>query len=170
GDKRAIIFPLAQINDEAHRLDFSFSGLKTSVLRYVKDFAVPKVVDADNPSQQILDLCASFQNAVVRALVRGVRRAAEIYQPQTILLAGGVACNTELRAAITSLAEELRVPTAIPSPVFTTDNAAMIAAAGYPRLRRGDSDGLGFNADVSLRLQNIDLENAVSKKKVRYRI
>ncbi|MBO0723739.1 MAG: tRNA (adenosine(37)-N6)-threonylcarbamoyltransferase complex transferase subunit TsaD, partial [Blastocatellia bacterium] len=73
GDKRAIIFPLAEIKDEAHRLDFSFSGLKTAVLRYVRENNIPQVADPDSPPQQISDLCASFQNAVVRALVRSLR-------------------------------------------------------------------------------------------------
>jgi N6-L-threonylcarbamoyladenine synthase len=168
GDKRAIIFPLAEIKDEAHRLDFSFSGLKTAVLRYVRDNNIAQVADPDSPSQQIIDLCASFQNAVVRALVRSLRKAADLYRPQTLILAGGVACNSELRSAVRKLAEEAGLPVYIPSPVFTTDNAAMIAAAGYPKLMRGECSGWDLSADVSLRLQNIDLENP--KKKTRYRL
>jgi N6-L-threonylcarbamoyladenine synthase len=168
GDKRAIIFPLAEIKDEAHRLDFSFSGLKTAVLRYVRDNNIAQVIDPESPSQQIIDLCASFQNAVVRALVRSLRKAAELYRPQTLILAGGVACNSELRSAVRKLAEETGLPVYIPSPVFTTDNAAMIAAAGYPKLVRGQSSGWDLSADVSLRLPNIDLENP--KKKMRYRL
>jgi N6-L-threonylcarbamoyladenine synthase len=168
GDKRAIIFPLAEIKDEAHRLDFSFSGLKTAVLRYVRDNNIAQVADPESPSQQIIDLCASFQNAVVRALVRSLRKAAELYRPQTLILAGGVACNSELRSAVRKLAEESGLPVYIPSPVLTTDNAAMIAAAGYPKLIRGECSGWDLSADVSLRLQNIDLENP--KKKTRYRL
>jgi tRNA N6-adenosine threonylcarbamoyltransferase len=168
GDKRAIIFPLAEIKDEAHRLDFSFSGLKTAVLRYVREKDIPQVTDPDSPSQQVIDLCASFQNAVVRALVRSLRKAAEIYRPQTLILAGGVACNSELRASVRRLAEETGVPAYIPSPIFTTDNAAMIAAAGYPKLMRGECAGWDLSADVSLRLQNIDLETP--RKKTRYRL
>lgn len=168
GDKRAIIFPLAEIKDEAHRLDFSFSGLKTAVLRYVRENNIPQVADPDSPPQQISDLCASFQNAVVRALVRSLRKAAEAYRPQTLILAGGVACNSELRAAVSRLGAEMGLPVFIPSPVFTTDNAAMIAAAGYPKLARGECAGWDMSADVSLRLQNIDLENP--QKKTRYRL
>lgn len=170
GNKRSIIFPLAQINDEEHRLDFSFSGLKTAVLRYVRDNAVAPATEGEEHSQQMVDICASFQNAVVRALVRGVRKAAELHQPKTIILAGGVACNTELRAAIKEIAEELGVPAYIPSPIYTTDNAAMIAAAGYPKLLRGENAGLSFSAEVSLRLQNVDLEKARPGKRVRYRL
>jgi N6-L-threonylcarbamoyladenine synthase len=168
GDKRAIIFPLAEIKDEAHRLDFSFSGLKTAVLRYVRDNNIAQVADPDSPSQQIIDLCASFQNAVVRALVRSLRKAAELYHPQTLILAGGVACNSELRAAVRRLAQEVGLPVYIPSPIFTTDNAAMIAAAGYPKLMRGQCSGWDLSADVSLRLQNIDLETP--RKRARYRL
>lgn len=170
GNKRAIIFPLAEIKDEAHRLDFSFSGLKTAVLRYIQENNIPRVIDPENPSQQILDLCASFQNAVVRALVRSLRRAARAYQPKTLILAGGVACNSELRTAVKQLAEEIRVPAAIPSPIFTTDNAAMIAAAGYPKLFRGASAGWEMSADVSLRLQNFEVDDVKKGKKARYRL
>ncbi len=170
GNKRAIIFPLAEIKDEAHRLDFSFSGLKTAVLRYVRDNGIEPVTDPSNPSGQILDLCASFQNAVVRALVRSLRKAAEQLQPKTLILAGGVACNSELRAAVKQLADEIEVPAYIPSPIYTTDNAAMIAAAGYPKLLRGECASWEMSADVSLRLQNVDVDDAKIKNKVRYRL
>jgi N6-L-threonylcarbamoyladenine synthase len=170
GNKRAIIFPLAEIKDEAHRLDFSFSGLKTAVLRYVRENKIEPVADAANPGGQILDLCASFQNAVVRALVRSLRKASEQYRPKTIILAGGVACNSELRASVEQLAGEIGVPAYIPSPKYTTDNAAMIAAAGYPKLLRGEYAPLEMSADVSLRLQNVDVEAPKPGKKVRYRL
>lgn len=168
GNKRAIIFPLAEIKEQ--RLDFSFSGLKTAVLRYVREHHIEPVADPATPSEQILDLCASFQNAVVRALVRSVRRAAEIHRPKTLLLAGGVACNSELRAALQQLADELHIPAYIPSPIYTTDNAAMIAAAGYPKLLRGECAGWEMSADLTLRLQNIDVEPEAWKKKQRYRL
>ena len=170
GDKRAIIFPLAQINDVQRKLDFSFSGLKTAVLRYVRENQIAPVNNAHDPLPQILDLCASFQNAVVRALVRSLRKAAEEHQPRTLILAGGVACNSELRAAIKQLAEELNIPAYIPAPIYTTDNAAMIAAAGYPKLLRGEQAELDFTADVTLRLQNVDVEDARLRKKVHYRL
>lgn len=170
GDKRAIIFPLAEIKDPDHRLDFSFSGLKTAVLRHVRDHNIPPATDPDNASQEIRDLCASFQNAVVRALVRSLRKAVELHQPKTIILAGGVACNSELRSSVRHLAEEAGIPACIPSPIYTTDNAAMIAAAGYPKLLRGECAPWDMSADVSIRLQNVDLEPANPKRKVRYRI
>jgi N6-L-threonylcarbamoyladenine synthase len=173
GDKRAIIFPLAEIKskeDNRLSLDFSFSGLKTAVLRHVRENEIETAADPANPSQQILDLCASFQNAVVRALARSLRKAAEQYQPKTIILAGGVACNSELRATVRRLADELNAPAYIPSPTYTTDNAAMIAAAGYPKLARGERAGWEMSADVSLRLQNVDVEDAKTRKKARYRL
>lgn len=170
GNKRAVIFPLAEIKEEGHRLDFSFSGLKTAVLRYVRENQIEPVADDAEPGEPILDLCASFQNAVVRALVRSLRKAAEQYHPKTIILAGGVACNSELRTAVQQLATEIGVDAYIPSPKYTTDNAAMIAAAGYPKLLRGECAPLEMSADVSLRLQNVDVETPKAGKKVRYRL
>ncbi len=168
GDKRAIIFPLAEIKD--NRLDFSFSGLKTAVLRYVREQNIAPAADPAAPSPQILDLCASFQNAVVRALVRSVRKAADIHHPKTLLLAGGVACNSELRAAIRQLAAERGIPAYIPAPIYTTDNAAMIAAAAYPKFLRGEHAGWELSADLSLRLPNVDVEPIDPRKKKRYRL
>ena len=168
GNKRAIVFPLAEI--KANRLDFSFSGLKSAVLRYVREQNIQPAINPTAPPPQILDLCASFQNAVVRALVRSVRKAAEVHQPKTLLLAGGVACNSELREAIQQLAAELKIPAYIPAPIYTTDNAAMIAAAGYPKLLRGEYAGLDLSADLSLRLPNVDVEVIDPKKKKRYRL
>jgi N6-L-threonylcarbamoyladenine synthase len=168
GNKRAIVFPLAEIKD--NRMDFSFSGLKTAVLRYVREHNLESAANPDDPSPEILDVCASFQNAVVRALVRSVRKAAEEHQPKTLMLAGGVACNSELRAAMQQLADELKIPAYIPSPIYTTDNAAMIAAAGYPKLLRGHHAGLDVSADLSLRLPNVDVEVIDPRKKKRFRL
>jgi len=168
GNPRAIVFPLAEIRDPGHRLDFSFSGLKTAVLRYVRENGLPEVSDAGAAPPAVLDLCASFQNAVVRALMRSLRKAAEEHQPRTIVLAGGVACNSELRASVGELARKLRVPAHIPSPVYTTDNAAMIAAAGYPKLLRGESAPWQMSAEVSWRIQNVEVE--VGTKRVPYRL
>jgi N6-L-threonylcarbamoyladenine synthase len=170
GNKRAVIFPLAEIKDEEHKLDFSFSGLKTAVLRYVRENNIHPAGDPENATEQILDLCASFQNAVVRALVRSLRKAAEMCHPKTLILAGGVACNSELRDTVRRLAHEMSIPVFIPSPIYTTDNAAMIAAAAYPKLQRGECASWDMSADVSLRLQNVDVEDAKIKKKARYRL
>ena len=180
GNKRAINFPVAEIKE--HRFDLSFSGLKTAVLRYVKEnnvlstnvlstgFSLPNQAEACTQNeQQILDICASFQFAVVRALIRSLRRAAQEHPVKTLILAGGVACNSELRVAFQQLADELKIPAHIPSPIYTSDNAAMIAAAGYPKLLRGENAGWEMSADVTLRLPNVDVEVLEPGKKKRYR-
>jgi N6-L-threonylcarbamoyladenine synthase len=84
------------------------------------------------------------------------------------MLAGGVACNSELRASVAELASDLKIPVFIPSPIYTTDNAAMIAAAGYPKLLRGESASWQMSAEVGWRIQNVDVEQV--QKKVRYRL
>ena len=167
GNKRAINFPVAEIKE--HRFDLSFSGLKTAVLRYVKENNVQSSSFSLPPAQEILDICASFQFAVVRALIRSLRRAAQEHPVKTLILAGGVACNSELRVAFQQLADELKIPAHIPSPIYTSDNAAMIAAAGYPKLLRGENAGWEMSADVTLRLPNVDVEVLEPGTKKRYR-
>jgi len=129
--------------------DFSFSGLKTAVLRLVADYRTR----AKQPP--ITDLAASFQAAVVDVLVEKTRRAAEEYDVQQILLAGGVAANALLRERMASAAER---PVLYPSPALCTDNAAMVASAAYFRYR----DGLraGWNLDV---VPNLALEEEGAK-------
>ena len=167
GNKRAINFPVAEIKE--NRFDLSFSGLKTAVLRYVKENNVQSSSFSLPPAQEILDICASFQYAVVRALIRSLRRAAQEHPVKTLILAGGVACNSELRVAFQQLADELKIPAHIPSSVYTSDNAAMIAAAGYPKLLRGENARWEMSADVTLRLPNVDVEVLEPGKKKRYR-
>jgi N6-L-threonylcarbamoyladenine synthase len=167
GNKRAINFPIAEIKE--HRFDLSFSGLKTAVLRYVKENNVQSSSFSLPPTKEIFDICASFQFAVVRALIRSLRRAAQEHPVKTLILAGGVACNSELRRAFQQLADELKIPAHIPSPIYTSDNAAMIAAAGYPKLLRGENAGWEMSADVTLRLPNVDVEVLEPGKKKRYR-
>jgi N6-L-threonylcarbamoyladenine synthase len=149
-DRAPLVFHVPQMRDDT--LDFSFSGLKTAVLRYVKENAVEPVAPGEEPSQAICDLAASFQQAAVRSLRARLRAAVERHAPRSILLAGGVACNSALRAAVEALGAKARVPVLKPAPILTTDNAAMIAAAGYPKLARGESAGLDLNPDPSLRL------------------
>jgi N6-L-threonylcarbamoyladenine synthase len=149
-DRAPLVFHVPQMRDDS--LDFSFSGLKTAVLRYVKENAVEPVAPGEEPSQAICDLAASFQQAAVRSLRARLRAAVERHAPRSILLAGGVACNSALRAAVEALGAKARVPVLKPAPILTTDNAAMIAAAGHPKLARGESAGLDLNADPSLRL------------------
>jgi N6-L-threonylcarbamoyladenine synthase len=161
-----LVFTLPRINST--HLDFSFSGLKTAVLRFVKEHQVEPVKNAGDVSQQILDLVASFQDKVIRSLLTRLREAARRHHPRTIILAGGVACNSALRAKIQE--EDFGAPVYYPSPILTTDNAAMIAAAGYPKLLRGEHHGLDFNATASMKLENIVLEGYEAPEKARYRI
>ena len=97
-----------------------------------------------------------------------LRTAANRHKPRTIILAGGVACNSALRQQV--LQEDLGVPVYFPSPILTTDNAAMIAAAGFPKLLRGENHGLAFTATTSMRLENIRLEGYEVPARVRYKV
>ena len=134
-------------------LDFSFSGLKTAVLRYVRENGVLPVAPGEEPSQAVCDLAASFQRAVVWSLRARLRKAVERHAPRSIILAGGVACNSALRDGRGRGRPQGRGLASLkPSPALTTDNAAMIAAAGFPKLLRGERSGLDLAADPSMRL------------------
>ena len=169
GDPKTIKFPDAKISDG--RPDFSFSGLKTAVSRYIKETGIEPSTENDRPSQQLKDLAASFQAAVVRSLVGKMERVAGEYASKTLIVAGGVACNSELRTASAALGRRLGTPVYFPSKHLSTDNAAMIAAAGYFRLEQGERSGLEMTADVMLRLQNLDnIDGELQKSKVRYKL
>jgi N6-L-threonylcarbamoyladenine synthase len=169
GDPRAVQFSVPRMGDG--RPDFSFSGLKTAVSKYVRETGLQPVAGGEEPSQSIKDLAASFQSVVVRSLVGTMERMALEFRPQTLIVAGGVACNGLLREASREAARRLDVPVYFPSPHLSTDNAAMIAAAGTVKLRAGERAGLDLNADVSLRLQNVDVEDeALRRARVRYRL
>jgi N6-L-threonylcarbamoyladenine synthase len=169
GDAAKIKFPIAKISDG--RPDFSFSGLKTAVSRYVREHDVQPVQNGETPSQAIKDIAASFQATVVKSLVGTTEKLAAEFQPKTLIVAGGVACNNALREAANRAAERLNIPVYFPSKHLSTDNAAMIAAAGYFHLARGVQSDLRMTADVSMRLQNFESEDAeLKKRKVRYRL
>jgi N6-L-threonylcarbamoyladenine synthase len=169
GDAAKIKFPIAKISDG--RPDFSFSGLKTAVSRYVRENAIEKVAEGETPSQEIKDIAASFQATVVKSLMKNVEKLAAEYQPKTLIVAGGVACNNALREAAETVGNHLNIPVYFPSKHLSTDNAAMIAAAGYFHLQRGEKSDLRMTADVSMRLQNLENEDAeLKRKKVRYRL
>src|SRR5215510_12183308 len=168
GNPRAVKFALPRMGDS--RPDFSFSGLKTAVTKHVRESGLQPVENGGEPSQGIKDLAASFQSTVVRSLVTTMERVAKEYYPRTLIVAGGVACNGALREAAQATADELKVPVYFPSPHLSTDNAAMIAAAGTVKLQAGERAGWDLNADVMLRLQNIEVEDAELRKHVRYRL
>lgn len=169
GDAKRIKFPVAKISDG--RPDFSFSGLKTAVSRYLRENEIEPLGKDEMPTQQIKDIAASFQATVVKSLVGTTEKLAIEYKPKTLIVAGGVACNNALREAASNVGARLNLPVYFPSKHLSTDNAAMIAAAGYFHLGRGERGDLRMTADVSMRLQNFENEDAeLRKKKVRYRL
>jgi len=128
-----------------HGAEFSFSGLKTALLHHVRAHGVPD-------GQPLADLCASYQAAIVEVLVRKTRRTARREQLRHVQVCGGVAANSALRAAMRAAGDEDDFRVYVPSPARCTDNAAMIAAAGYQRLVRGERDGLALDAIPSASL------------------
>ena len=147
---QAVEFTIARIKDG--RADFSFSGIKTAVLLHVKREGIPPVSDASDVPPRVRDLVASFQRAVVTALVRGLVKASREHRPRSLVLTGGVAANSLLRREGERAARELGLPIFIPPLSLTTDNAAMVAAAGFVAFRRGVRGDLAMNAEPHLAL------------------
>lgn len=169
GEAGAVKFSTPRMGDG--RPDFSFSGLKTAVAKHIRENGLEPLKENENPSQEIKNLLAGFQRTVVRSLVGTMEEQARLLSPQTLIVAGGVACNKALRAAAQHAAARLRVPVYFPSAHLSTDNAAMIAATGTVKLAAGMRDNLEMNADVSLRLQNYEVEDqALRAQKVRYKL
>jgi N6-L-threonylcarbamoyladenine synthase len=165
GDPHAIRFTLAKMKGNA--LDFSFSGLKTAVLRWVQSHDLVEETKArrdllrrvprpaieqwlELTPQRTRDLLASFQRTVIEELLRRAAAAAESIEARSLIVSGGVACNTGLRAA--SGQARLPFPVYFPSPELSTDNAAMIAAAAFPKLERGEFNDLAAAAQAGLTL------------------
>jgi N6-L-threonylcarbamoyladenine synthase len=166
GDPRAVPFTLARMKGNA--LDFSFSGLKTAVLRWVESRGLTAEIAARRqllretpvPSDEqwlaatpraTLDLLASFQRTVVEELLRHALSAADrVEGVRSLVVSGGVACNSGLRAAVNE--HVVGLPVHFPSPRLSTDNAVMIAAAAFPKFRRGEFAGMDAAAEPSLEL------------------
>jgi N6-L-threonylcarbamoyladenine synthase len=143
GDAAAVSFPRAMLREG---LDFSFSGLKTAVVRHVRK--------AEAAGQTLLtpDIAASFQEAIVDVQVAKTMRAAAERGIGRIAIGGGVASNSRLRARLAAEAAAAGYELCVPPPALCVDNGAMIAAAGYFRLRRGQTTPLDASADASLDL------------------
>jgi N6-L-threonylcarbamoyladenine synthase len=139
GDAAAIAFPRAMRDDG---LDFSFSGLKTSVMYHLRK----------HPDVDLADVAASFQEAVVDVLVHKARRAASAVGARGVALGGGVAANGRLREALLGACADDGIRGYVPSPAMCTDNAAMIAAAGWHRLRLDGPTPLDAGAVPNLKL------------------
>lgn len=138
GDPRSIQFPRAWL--EKGSLDFSFSGLKSAVINYVHN------AKQKNREVNRADVAASFQQAVVDVLIEKTAMAATMVGTDTVILAGGVAANSPLREQLSARLEKEGKRLLFPSPVYCTDNAAMIACAGYYNFLRGRVSDLYLNA------------------------
>jgi N6-L-threonylcarbamoyladenine synthase len=160
GDPRAVHFTLARM--KGNTLDFSFSGLKTAVLRWSEardltgEIAARRELLERNPHPSVeewldvtprttLDLLASFQHTVIEELLRHAGKSAEEMNARSLIISGGVACNAGLRRAAAQ--RRLPYPVFFPTPGLSTDNAAMIAAAAFPKFERREF------ADATLRAQ-----------------
>ena len=161
GDDRAVPFPKTRLTHADRnapllpgRRDFSFSGLKTSVLRHVtaRRAELGLAVAAPLPRQHVADIAASFQRVVVETLLDRLFETAREYGACSVGIAGGVSANSRLREDAAARGAARGVPVFIPSLALSTDNAAMIAAAGLRRYRAGVVGTLDLSADAALTL------------------
>lgn len=144
GNPDAIVFPKAKLENGPY--DFSFSGVKSAVLNYINKCKM------QGEEFDRADLAASFQKAVVDTLVEKAVKAAKEYHMDKLAIAGGVASNNTLRNAMEKACEREGISFYHPSPVFCTDNAAMIGVAAYYEYKKGTRHGLDLNAVPNLRL------------------
>lgn len=144
GNEKAIAFPKAKVAGSPY--DFSFSGLKSAVLNYINSCQMK----GENINEA--DIAASFQKAVIDVLVEHAMMAVEDFGSGKLAIAGGVASNSALRAAMEKACDKNGVEFYHPSPIFCTDNAAMIGAAAYYEFQKGITHGWDLNAVPNLRL------------------
>jgi N6-L-threonylcarbamoyladenine synthase len=144
GDPKAIKFPRARFRNAGY--EFSFSGIKTSVWHYLKSQG------DDAWKNHSADIAASFQEAVVDMLARPALHACRALGVRSVVLSGGVAANSRLREKMAEAGAAEGLAVFSPAPKFCTDNGAMIAVVGYHRLKRGQRDDFGLNADADLTL------------------
>jgi tRNA N6-adenosine threonylcarbamoyltransferase len=183
GDPKAVRFAISQIkhpdrkargkaDDGRARFDFSYSGIKTAVLRYVETHNMASVIEkrrkaltaiAKPKLEDYLAVCepetrnlvASFQRAMVEDLVEKTLAAADYFNAATLFVTGGVAANNELRARFEERAAQQGLPVFFPSRPLSTDNAAMIAAAAYPKWLAKEFAPMDFSAEASLPLRKL---------------
>jgi len=192
GDPRAVKFQMAQIKhadrrehkldnkksdsgqvrveEDGPHFDFSYSGIKTAVLRYVETHGLKPAIEErrrglaamEKPGfedvlrlcdRETLDLAASFQRMMVNDLVAKTLTAAREYDVRTLFVSGGVAANRELRTTFEREAGMQGLPVFFPSRALSTDNAAMIAAAAYPKFVRGEFVAMDFSAEAGMALR-----------------
>jgi N6-L-threonylcarbamoyladenine synthase len=153
GNDRAVALPTTRLTHADRNapqlkgdLDFSFSGLKTAVLRYVRAH------DGPLSDTGIADVAASFQRIVVASLIEKLFDAARRHGARSVGVSGGVSANSRLRAELEERGARREIPTFLPSLQLSTDNAAMIAAAGLRKFRAGITSPLDLNADAALAL------------------
>ena len=144
GDPMAIPFPKAKVNDNPY--DFSFSGVKSAVLNYINGCKMKNIEIVPE------DIAASFQKAVTDVLIAHAMHAAEEFKIDKLAIAGGVASNSVLREGMRAACEKRGISFYHPSPIFCTDNAAMIGAAAYYEYLAGTRHGWDLNAIPNLKL------------------
>ena len=144
GNPEAITFPRAHVEDAPY--DFSFSGVKSAVLNYINGCQMKGI------EYNQADIAASFQKAVTDVLVANAMHAVEEYKVDKFAIAGGVASNSALRAAMKEACEKKNVKFYYPSPIYCTDNAAMIGVAAYYEYMNGTRHGWDLNAVPNLKL------------------
>jgi len=140
GDWGKYPFTLPRMSDQS--LDFSFSGLKTAAIRKIEENSL----DLDHPLLD--DFLASFQSAVVKALLSNLDRAVQLHRPRSVILCGGVARNSRLRKEFQLLAKKRKLESFIPSPEFCSDNAAMIAGLALEKFRSGGDFSLPLDLNA----------------------
>jgi len=148
GNAKAVKFPRPYLEEGSHQ--FSFSGLKTSVLYYLRKIGFDKTSNGNE--RLIADVCASFQAAVVDVLIDKLLTAAKKYHVNDIAVSGGVSANSELRRRLEAEAKINHFGLFIPELDFCTDNGAMVAVAGYERLRHGFKSSFELTAEPNLQL------------------
>lgn len=144
GNSEAVAFPKAKVAENPY--DFSFSGVKSAVLNYINGCRMKNIPIAAE------DIAASFQKAVTEVLIEHAMLAAEEFQMDKFAIAGGVASNSALRTGMEKACAERNIKFFHPSPVFCTDNAAMIGTAAYYEYQAGRRDGWDLNAVPNLKL------------------